>query len=453
MAAPIDTLKALYFDHDSRRNMCDLRAQYVVNDESEKKLERFHRLARSVGCLVKETDFKKGRRVDDPWTVDPDFFESERGTLEGSVKMSDHVFRDSKINFNIRFKNEPSLGLGTAFLIGSDLALTAAHCICDQEKPDRLLPGVTLLVFGYKRKDEPKDRKWEKLTFKPGNVYKVVSVVAYNFTAMETTEKKQQDWAILKLDRVVERRSPLNINYSTVFTTEKKVWMLGYPGGTPLKWAGDAEIQSIDHKKWGTNYYGTDISGFKGNSGAPMFYDDDDSEEVIGMFCGGLGDYQITEKSVVECKPTQECIAEEGYEYSLKLAALTFLKGTLESIDYQFSHKPLGYENGLSLEGICNNPECHSHGGLVVHSIGFSPTCVDIGQLCCDVPCSSCQQNLEYDQVNTMILLNCNYTFKGKRKGMAVEEMTAHRSLNKKDGAMRFNIDDWTYIQLTILPI
>lgn len=439
-------MKTLYSDHDARLNLYDLGDQYGSTAEAQTKVERIKELAKSVGCLVEEKHFELRTKEDASWSLNREFFKSPETTLKSKIE---HKLVANEVK--LRFELEPCLGSGTAFLIGRDLVLTAAHCIYDPNHPNELhVACPRLLIFGFEHKAELKDKKYDyPITFEYKNVYKIKSVFAH---ALEDNNLGP-DWAILKLDREVEKRRPLTINFSAQITDSKKLWMLGHPYGLPLKWAGEARVMKVNSDVMGTDYFEANLAAFKGNSGSPVFFDDD-SGQVIGMLCQGFAHDFLPGKEdnvVTEYKPDENEIKSLGYEKSMKMAALTFLKAVLSSINLPSPSQPCNYKDGLSLEGICRKDSCEKNKQLVIVSLGFPNDKVDLNEACYKAQCPHCNTRLDYDDVNILVLSRCTYEIDAQNTNEErILGTFQHRALDDSGGEVRFDVREWNYIELKI---
>lgn len=153
------------------------------------------------------------------------------------------------------FANEPRLGYGTGFLVGSDRVLTARHCV--------------------------RGREQDKIRMRFGWTHGSAEVLEHTGRVAETGEG-HDDWALIALDRpvdalplVVEPDDPERGAY---------VWMLGHPNGIPMKVARNAKvIGSVDEY-----HVRTDLDAFFGNSGSPVL---NERGRVCGMLVAGNDDY------------------------------------------------------------------------------------------------------------------------------------------------------------------
>jgi hypothetical protein len=143
----------------------------------------------------------------------------------------------------------------SAWLVAPDMVATAGHCF-DTEHTcanARYIFGFTAAANGGS----------EVTTFPESEVYSCASIVALSLTGGSPTD---DDYALVRLDRVVAGRTPIIVRYSGQATANLQVNMYGHPLALPKKIVRNAWLQdtSFSHRF----YANGDI--FKGNSGGPV---------------------------------------------------------------------------------------------------------------------------------------------------------------------------------------
>jgi hypothetical protein len=179
---------------------------------------------------------------------------------------------------NERFFDEPAPGYCSAFLVAPDKVATVAHCIDPDLSNMQVVFGFALVKPG----EMPK-------TFAKKDVYSVTSVVARG---------KDQDWAVLALDRPVEGREPLKINHE-LSKIGAPVAAIEYPSGLPLKVAGNAEIlepQGADEEIYSEAY----LDVFSGASGSAVI--NTRTYEVEGLVAVAFGERQTGTENGKPCE-------------------------------------------------------------------------------------------------------------------------------------------------------
>jgi len=169
----------------------------------------------------------------------------------GMVKLD---LRDLKTSFSLcdgeRFGDQPADSFCTAALVGPDLVLTAGHCVtsagaCRDKK----------FVFGY---EMGANGEWPSL-LPADNIYSCAEILV-------TTSDGTEDYAVIRLDRPVVGREPLQLDRSGPPAAGDAVFAIGTPLGLPLKVADNAHVRTV-----GVDSFISDLDTFGGNSGSPVF--------------------------------------------------------------------------------------------------------------------------------------------------------------------------------------
>lgn len=152
-----------------------------------------------------------------------------------------------------KFSNQITAPVCTGFLIAPDVIATAGHCVaksgdCRNYK----------WAFDFKIAN-PTDTS----VFIPkNNVYNCKSIIA---TVNSSSTK--DDYAIIRLDRKVLDRAPLEIRKTGKIADNTAIILIGHPKGLPMKIAGGANVRSNSANK----YFVANTDSYAGNSGAPVF--------------------------------------------------------------------------------------------------------------------------------------------------------------------------------------
>lgn len=168
---------------------------------------------------------------------------------------------------NVPFKNQPVVGVGTAFISGSNQMTTAKHVF------QRNLEHY-VIVFGFELLN--KNGIVEAIVHKK-NVYTPISKV-YNNDYYDVTT--------VALDRELNR-PVLTWENSKLLDDRTEVYMIGHPSGIPKKIALNAGI--LDNSN--SHYFYTTLDSFQGNSGSPVF--NRQTHNVIGILVSGELDYKF----------------------------------------------------------------------------------------------------------------------------------------------------------------
>ena len=167
------------------------------------------------------------------------------------------------------FTTQPSLGIGTAFLIDSITMCTAAHVF---ERPLKHY----VIVFDYNFNSD--QLSMDKL-LPTEQVYELKDFVKKNSLI-------EYDIQLFSLKKSVNVK-PLNLAQNFDFTKKNFVYAIGHPLGIPKKVSLNARI--LENKPSQAFFY-TSLDAFQGNSGSPVF--DLQSHAVIGILVSGEIDFE-----------------------------------------------------------------------------------------------------------------------------------------------------------------
>lgn len=218
------------------------------------------------------------------------------------VSFFDITLKDtSNVCSEERFAHQQTVSTCTGLLVGPKHIATAGHCVrsmidCEYSR----------WVFDYKLKSE-KDSLVGDIPI--SQVYACTKIIG-----TELNDFTKKDWAIVELDRPVTGRQPLTL----VDSKPKKgaeVFVIGTPSGLPLKVATGKVLS----KRF--NYFRTSLDTFTGNSGSPVF---NDQNEVIGILVRGNEDYYETENQCHLSSKYQESRGREEVSYIKDILMFNF---------------------------------------------------------------------------------------------------------------------------------
>jgi V8-like Glu-specific endopeptidase len=186
-------------------------------------------------------------------------------TVTGNSLQSEGICADAKFAKQITAAN------CSGFLVGDKYLVTAGHCI--ETIADC---GRYSWVFDYANLTE--ERRTHVLPKK--NVYKCTEIISRSLD-----RATMDDYAFVKLDRVVEGRTPLKFRTSGKISDRTDIVVIGHPSGLPSKIAGGAYVRSNANKY----YFQANLDTFGGNSGSAVF--DSVTGLVEGILVRGERDY------------------------------------------------------------------------------------------------------------------------------------------------------------------
>lgn len=243
----------------------DRRDWYQVNDA---KLLRW---ARSTVALISYSNLKL-----------------DKSTQQYSVTAETYQ-KSENLCSNQPFLTQPAGGFCSGFLVAPDLIATAGHCLSSfAECKD------TAFVFDYAI-GAPSIFPH---TIAASNVYSCLKIVA--------RRNNNHDFAIIKLNRKVPLREPLQIRRSGTSAKGSQLTLIGHPGGLPSKIADGGKVLGSSGILVQTN-----VDAFGGNSGSVVM--NRSTGLVEGILVSGGTDYSPSGKCMVEHICKNDCEGEQVY--------------------------------------------------------------------------------------------------------------------------------------------
>lgn len=212
-----------------------------------------------------------------------------------------------------KYYDQPSIrGACTAFLVGKDQMITAAHCL---RHPLAHLDKVLIFDFTNSSLSDNGDLIFESdqiYSIKTASVAREVHFVDRVVNDTSRSEKMIiKDHALLTLERSVVGRIPLEWNFTEELTSGTELSIFGHPDGISQKMANGV-VESPDRE---TFFYAS-LDSFSGNSGSPVI--NKQTMKVEGLLSSGEADYIVD--SARGCKVVHECTF--GTEFCLGEAVL-----------------------------------------------------------------------------------------------------------------------------------
>lgn len=308
-----------YNEFDQRCNIFSL-SNFGLNEHN---LEAIKAQTNGVGCLI-SNKFLEIADSEEKYRLS-----SQAETLAGRLEsLSGITLGEAEA-----YRNETSVGEATVFLIGKNLALTAAHAVCQKDSNliDPFKLENTKLVFGYQLNNENQS----STEFDKKNIYKIKEVVAHNYEK-QPCANVYKDWALIKLDRKIQELVPFNLDFSNLPKKGMEVHMLGFPLGLPMKYTGNGKVMKDPLRiEVNDESFHADLDAFRGNSGSPVI--NKKTNEVIGILSSGSDDFELdsnylgTDNERLKTKKvTKMNIARHGWERCQRLDKLNFLKTYME---------------------------------------------------------------------------------------------------------------------------
>lgn len=180
-----------------------------------------------------------------------------------------------------RFAQQPSIAFCSGFLVGEDLLVTAGHCIRSESEC-----GTTRFVFDYAKQESSQEN------------YQVSHDEVYHCDELIGREVGLVDYAVVRLDRKVKNRVPLNLRREGEIRVGEQVMLIGHPMGLPSKIADGGFVLSK-----GTRILAS-VDAFAANSGSPVL--NTRTGRVEGLLVSGERDFIFEEgcRREAHCGPS-----------------------------------------------------------------------------------------------------------------------------------------------------
>ncbi|MCP4912151.1 MAG: trypsin-like serine protease [Oligoflexia bacterium] len=222
-----------------------------------------------------------------------------------------------------RFSEQYVLPSCSGFLVAPDILVTAGHCMTSEFECK-----TNSWVFDYTDGTTEIDKN---------NVYKCEKIIDQKLNEKFT---KIQDYAVIKLDRAVEGRTPLKFRKKGKARTGTKLAVIGHPLGLPQKIADGAKvkfanlgelirpIRSILRKRY---YFTANLDTYAGNSGSPVF--NKKTGEVEGILVQGAEDFDRNVDNFCNESKRRSNSGLVSQEKVYRITKIPFLKDMEENSD------------------------------------------------------------------------------------------------------------------------
>uniref|UniRef100_A0A0K6S708 Serine protease n=2 Tax=Chromera velia CCMP2878 TaxID=1169474 RepID=A0A0K6S708_9ALVE len=221
------------------------------------------------------------------------------------------VLKDTKLRERtdfcetVRFLEEPAVAECTGVLVARDVVATAGHCTTNAPA------SAFFFVFGFNSLE-----RQSFLRIPLSDVYEAKEQVFQEYRNSATNDGRHSDWSLVKLDRPVAGREPVDVRRGGR-TTSQHFYVIGHPLGLPAKTTKRASgLWRTEESMMVTNepdaFFRARLDIFTGNSGSPVF--DAETDMLEGLLVGGDGDWVRTGGSgrVGGCVRESRCPVDSG---------------------------------------------------------------------------------------------------------------------------------------------
>lgn len=206
----------------------------------------------------------------------------------------------------------------TGFLVGDDLLLTAGHCARRLDDCKR-----NFWVFDFKTS---KGSNRGSFFIPSKNVYSCKEIVDSKVVTNYSTDVRI-DYAIVRLDRKVEGRSPLKLRREGTLSCQDDLYVVGHPSGLPLTYSPNGRMSCLTQDQ-GVDWFNTNLDTFSGNSGSPVL--NSSTGLVEGILVRGAEDYAYD--------PKRLCYVVVQQPRDSFREGVTRIKTVLEKLESVLSH-------------------------------------------------------------------------------------------------------------------
>jgi len=238
---------------------------YQISDEGVRQL------ARASAALFKATDTRSS---------------------QSSIVLKSRSLREAyRLCTGEQYATQPAAAFCSGTLVGPDMVLTAGHCV-NEVSWNADIPPVSKVrfIFGYRMENSNAN----PTAFSPAQVFAGTKVLGGELS-------KTRDWALVRLSRPVPSNiaKPVTAWSKGPVAVGQRVFVIGYPSGTPLKYAPGAEVRDPSNP----DYFVANLDTFGGNSGSGVF--DQETHKLIGILVRGDTDY-VTD-TAANCRRVNIC--------------------------------------------------------------------------------------------------------------------------------------------------
>ena len=203
----------------------------------------------------------------------------------------------------VRFADQIAGARCSGFLVAPNVVATAGHCMISQNECD----GYKW-IFDYKLKNG-NDKSYQLA--QKSNVFSCKKILAQKLEYIGGL-----DYALIQLDRNVEGRTPIVVDFENETIVGTPLYVLGFPSGIPMKYTDSSTIFEDSPKVFKSH-----LDIFAGNSGSAVF--SAETNKVVGIVSMGTGDW--TWNDAKTCKVEKICREGDKCEPNV-MSKMNFIK-------------------------------------------------------------------------------------------------------------------------------
>jgi hypothetical protein len=191
------------------------------------------------------------------------------------------------------FRDQPTTGLCSGFLVAPDIIATAGHCV------DASNVTTRRFVFGYRMR-KTNGAPTARTVINNTEIYRGVNIIGRQLIS------NGADWALVRIDRPVTNHRVVRIRRGGQIENDEDLHVIGHPVGLPTKVAGGAEVRDNIPPA----FFVANLDTYGGNSGSPVF--NSETHKVEGILVRGETDFTTIGACTVSMRcPNTGCRGED----------------------------------------------------------------------------------------------------------------------------------------------
>ena len=218
-----------------------------------------------------------------------------------SVEITAPLFKEIyRLCNSERFRDQITAANCSGTLIAKDVILTAGHCFAERGLDCKGYDWV----FDYRLSNSSTN----KFIIPKNNVYKCKQIIK-----LKIENQKNIDYALIRLDRAVLDRRPVNIRLTGEIERSSTIAAIGHPRGLPTKIATSGNLLEIFPDSFRTN-----LDTYTMNSGSGVF--NEKTGELEGVLISGSLDFEAATNGSSSCNKSKIYNQNDGKELVTKIS-------------------------------------------------------------------------------------------------------------------------------------
>ena len=227
--------------------------------------------------------------------ISKDYLINENNQVQIKAPLFKNVY---KLCQSERFRDQLAAANCSGTLIEKDIILTAGYCYSNSMD----CKGYSW-VFDYRASSE----KQSQVSVPNSSVYRCKEILA-----IKDDRKTNIDYALIRLDRKVVGRAPVDIRLVGEVSYKDKLAVIGHPRGLPTKIADSGDVLELFSDSIRSN-----LDAYTMNSGSGVF--NEKTGDLEGILISGKSDFELDDSG---CLKSQRLSNTEGDEMITKIQTI-----------------------------------------------------------------------------------------------------------------------------------